>query len=129
VDLHLYHCLPFGGNVSHELNLKEIQKEWHGSYKAYGIGLLLSLVLTGISFFLVIEEVFSETLLPHFLMGLALVQAVVQLIFFLHLGQEAKPRWETLSFYFMLLILFIVVGGTLWIIYDLNVRVMSPMMR
>jgi cytochrome o ubiquinol oxidase subunit IV len=61
-------------------------------------------------------------------MGLALVQGVVQLIFFLHLSQEARPRWETLSFYFMLLILFIVMGGTLWIIYDLNERVMSSMM-
>lgn len=114
--------------MSHEPSLKEIQKEWHGSYKAYAIGLVLSLILTAVSFSMVITEAFSETLLPHILLGLALVQAIVQLIFFLHLGQEAKPRWETLSFYFMLLILLIVVGGTLWIIYDLNVRVMSHMM-
>lgn len=101
---------------SHEPSLKEIQKEWHGSYKAYAIGLVLSLALTGASFLL-----FHHT---YLLMGLALIQAVVQLIFFLHLGQEAKPKWETLSFYFMVLILLIVVVGTLWIIYDLDKRVM-----
>lgn len=106
--------------MSHEPSLKEIQKEWHGSYKTYAIGLVLSLILTGASFLLVI----LGTHYPYLLMGLALIQAAVQLIFFLHLGQEAKPRWETLSFYFMVLILLIVVVGTLWIIYDLNARIM-----
>lgn len=111
--------------MHHEPSLKEIQKQWHGSYKAYAIGMLLSLLLTCMSFSLVVFQIASP-LFPLF--GLAIVQAIVQLIFFLHLGQEAHPRWETLSFYFMLLILFIVVLGTLWIIYDLNQRVMPHMM-
>lgn len=106
--------------MNHEPSLKEIQKEWHGSYTSYAIGLGLSLVLTGLSF-----SLFSS---HYALMGLALVQGLIQLIFFLHLGQEPKPRWETLSFYFMMLILLIVVIGTLWIMYDLDQRVMSNMM-
>ena len=32
------------------------------------------------------------------IVALALLQAIVQLLFFLHVGQEAKPRWETLVF-------------------------------
>jgi len=47
--------------------------------------------------------------------------------FFLHVGEEAKPRWEIISFYFMVVVLFIVVLGTLWIMFDLNTRVMSGM--
>jgi cytochrome o ubiquinol oxidase operon protein cyoD len=51
----------------------------------------------------------------------------VQLRFFLHLGQEAKPRWETMIFYFMVLVLLIIALGSLWIMHDLEERVMSNM--
>ena len=45
------------------------------------------------------------------------------------MGQEAKPRWETLIFCFMVLILLIIVIGSLWIMNDLNERVMPEMTR
>lgn len=107
-----------------ELSLKEIQKEYHGTLKSYLIGFLVSLLLTGGSFFLVLTRLLSENFLIYSIIGLAITQAIIQLLFFLHVGQEAKPRWETLIFYFMLLVLFIVVIGSLWIMFDLNHRVM-----
>jgi cytochrome o ubiquinol oxidase subunit IV len=110
-----------------DLSLKEMKKEWHGSLKSYVIGFILALLLTGASFGLVIFKVFSGELLIYAITALALVQAVIQLLFFLHLGQEAKPRWETVIFYFMVLVLFIIAGGSLWIMKDLNDRVMSNM--
>ncbi len=76
---------------------------------------------------LVITQVLSGPIFLFAIVGLALVQAIFQLLFFLHLGQEAKPRWEMLVFYFMLLVLFIVVIGSLWIMNDLNNRVMPEM--
>lgn len=110
-----------------ELSLSEIQKEYHGTWKAYYIGFIASLFLTALSFSLAITGLFSGHVLIYTLIFLALVQAVVQLRFFLHLGQEPKPRWETMIFYFMVLVLLIIALGSLWIMHDLNDRVMSQM--
>lgn len=110
-----------------ELGLRQMKKEWHGSFKAYAIGFIASLVLTSVSFLLVITETFTGTTLVHTLIALALLQAFFQLMFFLHVGQEAKPRWETLIFCLMFLILLIIVIGSLWIMHDLNNRTMPDM--
>ncbi len=111
----------------HDLSLKETKKEWHGTLKAYVVGFVGSIVLTMCSFLLVIARPFSGPLLIYTITGLALAQAIFQLLFFLHLGQEAKPRWESFVFYFMVLVLFIIAIGSLWIMSDLNDRVMSNM--
>jgi cytochrome o ubiquinol oxidase operon protein cyoD len=109
--------------------LIEIQKKWHGSLKSYLIGFLLSALLTGASYSLVLANLLQGEALIYSLIGLAILQAAAQVIFFLHLGKEAKPYWETHMFLFMLLVLAIVVAGTLWIMYDLNHRVMSEMSK
>lgn len=108
--------------MSHELSLREIKKEWHGSYRGYFIGFLASFILTLISFSLVITRALEGSALIYTIVCLAIIQGIVQLIFFLHVGQEPKPRWESLIFYFMVLILVIVVAGSLWIMFDLNSR-------
>lgn len=112
-----------------ELSLKEIQKEWHGTLKSYLIGFVASLLLTATSFSLVITELLSGHLLVYTLISLAVVQAIVQLLFFLHIGQEPKPRWETFIFCFTVLIVLIVVIGSLWIMYDLEYRMMPNMTK
>ena len=111
--------------MSHELSLNEIKKEWHGTLKSYVIGFFASLLLTSASFYLVVAKLLAGPALVYAIVGLALMQAVVQLLFFLHVGQEAKPRWETVVFYFMVTILIIISAGSLWIMNDLNDRVMS----
>lgn len=115
--------------MSTELSLKQIQKEYHGTFKSYVIGFIFSLLLTIVSFSLVIMKYFSNQVTIYVIAGLALMQAIVQLLLFLHVGQEAKPRWETIVFYFMVLVLVIIVLGTLWIMHDLDVRMMSEMTR
>ncbi len=115
--------------MTHDPSLKEIQKEWHGTLKAYFIGFIGSFVLTGISFALVITKRFSADILTYMLIGLAVIQAIVQLLCFLHVGvEEAKPRWTSMIFCFTALILIIIVIGTLWIMHDLNTRMMPDMM-
>lgn len=109
------------------LSLSDIQKKWHGTVRSYTIGFIASLLLTTASFLLVITRPLPEHLLIHSLIILALIQAAFQVIFFLHVGQEARPRWESISFYFMVVVLLIIALGSLWIIYDLNERVMPPM--
>lgn len=113
--------------MTEELSLKETQSEYHGTLKSYAIGFISSLILTGIAFLLVSERLLTGDLLIYSIIALALIQAAVQLLCFLHLGQEAKPRWETFIFFSMMLVLLIIVGGTLWIMHDLRIRVMSPM--
>lgn len=113
--------------MDHHLSLQEIKKEWKGTFKAYVIGFFISLILTSLSFYLVLSEEFEGKYLLYAIIGLALTQAAVQLIFFVHLGQEDKPRWETVIFLFMLLLLSIIAIGTLWIMDDLNARVMTEM--
>lgn len=113
--------------MSDELNLQETQKEWHGSLKAYLKGFIGSVLLTIASFCLVITKWLSGPNLVYTIIGLALAQAVVQLLFFLHVGEEDKPRWEMVIFYFMVAVFLIIVIGSLWIMHDLNDRVMSNM--
>ncbi|HEV8051314.1 MAG TPA: cytochrome o ubiquinol oxidase subunit IV [Parachlamydiaceae bacterium] len=110
-----------------ELSLAEMKKEWHGSLKAYAVGFFTSLILTSISFSLVVFNLLSGNTLLYTIVSLALIQAVIQLLFFLHVGQEAKPKWETAIFFLMFLILLIIVIGSLWIMYDLNARMMPDM--
>jgi cytochrome o ubiquinol oxidase subunit IV len=83
-------------------------------------GFLLTLSFTFLSYFLATDFSFS-TIQAHLLfLGIASLQAALQLLFFFHLKQEHKPHWYRMSFFFMLLILMIIVAGSLWIIYYLN---------
>ncbi len=91
----------------------------------YISGFALSLLLTGTAYVLVTRHVLEGGTLVAAIIGLALVQVLVQLFFFLHLGQETKPRWKLLVLAFMLVVLGILVFGSLWIMQNLNYN-MSP---
>lgn len=95
-----------------------------GSLKAYLIGFVLSLLLTFSSYFLVTEKLISPAHAFWVLPALALTQAFIQLIFFLHLGQEKSPYWNLQTFLYMLGVLVIIVTGTLWIMYNLDYHMM-----
>ena len=111
--------------MEEELTLTQMKHAWHGTTRSYLIGLVISFALTSLSFSLVGGSILSFWPLAIAISLSALVQAATQLRFFLHLGQEASPKWETGIFFFMLTILFIIAGGTLWIMYDLDQRTMS----
>jgi len=113
--------------MSEDLSLKEMQKTWHGSQKAYAIGFIVSLLLTAASFTIVGLKLLPPSIAIYVVSALAFCQAVIQLIYFLHLGQEDRPQWESLVFYFMILVLLIIVIGSLWVMYDLNARMMPHM--
>ena len=95
-----------------------------GSFKSNLLGFILSLVLTLAAYFLVDRHLLSGEYLVFTLIGLALLQAFAQLVLFLHLGQESRPRWKFLTFLFMALVLGILVLGSMWIMYHLNYRQM-----
>ena len=96
-----------------------------GTLRAYVTGFVLSVTFTLIAYFAVVQHAFSGNVLIGALLGLAIIQFVVQLFYFLHVGRETKPRWRLLTLFLMLIFVLIVVLGSIWIMYNLNYR-MSP---
>ncbi len=102
-----------------------------GSLRTYVSGFILSIILTLTAFAFVYLHVHSEhgTFSHHLLIPLIVVLAVaqlfVQLRFFLHVGRESKPRWNLMALIFAVIVVLIVVIGSLWIMSNLNYRMMS----
>lgn len=88
--------------------------------KSYLIGFGLSLGLTLLAYVAVTNDWFARRGLLAFISCLALAQFFVQMVFFLHLGKESRPRWKLAVFGFMTLIVMIVVVGSLWIMANLD---------
>lgn len=101
------------------------QDEMRRTLLGYSIGFITSLVLTFGAYILASGQVVTGTELIIVLGGLALIQMLVQLVFFLHMADESRPRFRLVSFGFMTIILAIVVGGSLWIMYHLNYNMMN----
>ena len=97
-----------------------------GSVVSYTAGYVLSLLLTFASYMLVRRHLLSRNMLIGEIIGLAVLQLLVQLRFFLHLGREKSPRWKLAVFGFMLMIVGILVIGSLWIMKNLNYHQMTP---
>ena len=104
----------------------------HGTLARYVVGYVASLVLTMSAYLLVMfyrscnYDLLTYGIAVPVLAGLALVQVLVQLVCFLHVGQETRPRWKLGVFLFMIAIVIIVVLGSLWIMSNLNDHMMSP---
>lgn len=88
--------------------------------KTYIIGFAASVVLTLAAYLLVTKDVFSYWALVLTILVLAVVQLFVQLYFFLHLGQERKPRLKLTAFIFAGIVVVIVVYGSVWIMQNLD---------
>lgn len=111
-------------NLSHKKSSVTSNHE-HGTTKSYVIGFLLSLIFTFIPYYLVINQtVWGKTLLATIL-GFAVVQMVIQITFFLHLGRGPKPNWNLFFFISTVGIILLVVGGSIMIINNLHYN-MSP---
>ena len=98
------------------------------SAKSYTLGFILSIIFTIIPFGLVRESTFSNLTIILVVFGCAIVQLFIQLIFFMHLNTESKPRLNSGSLLFTIALLLIVVIGTIWIMASLAYR-MHPMMN
>ena len=95
-------------------------RELDGTFETYTYGFVYSIMLTLTAYLIVTHHLFNNTLAMLLIAGLAFCQLVVQLLLFLHLGREAKPRWKLAVFGFMVVIVLILVGGSLWIMKHLT---------
>jgi len=92
--------------------------------RSYVIGFALAVVLTAIPFAIV-----AFGLMPAFpalvvIAVLAVIQVFVHLFYFLHLNPRTAPRENLLALAFAAVLIFIMIGGSLWIMFDLNYRMM-----
>jgi cytochrome o ubiquinol oxidase operon protein cyoD len=103
----------------------------HGSRKSYLIGFFLSVLLTAIPFYLVMSGIVeNKQATGVLLVAMAAVQIVVHMVFFLHMNGKAENGWTMMSLIFTVVIVGIVLSGSLWVMYHLNVNMMlSPDMN
>jgi cytochrome o ubiquinol oxidase operon protein cyoD len=106
-------------------NAENTHKREHGTTTSYVIGFILSLVFTIIPYYLVVEHVVSGNALLATILGFAVLQMIIQLVFFLHLGREKKPHWQSWFLIATVGAIFVVVGGSLWIMNHLHYN-MTP---
>jgi len=96
-----------------------------GSLISYATGFGLSIILTAMAFSLVI--VGSDLPRPAILLGIFAAaggQMLVHLHFFLHLNRSSAARWNVLALLATLLVMALFIGLTLWIMSNLNYRMM-----
>lgn len=96
----------------------------HGTYRSYLTGFIISAVLTIIPFAMVMMGDFSDTLTIAVIVGFAITQIVVQMIYFLHLHPKSEGGWNLLAFLFTAIILVIVISGSLWVMHHLDSNMM-----
>jgi cytochrome o ubiquinol oxidase subunit IV len=90
----------------------------------YVIGLGLSVLLTATSFFIAGTDLVWQPSIPVALVVLAIAQMGVHLVFFLHLTTGPDNTNNVMALAFGLLIVFLVVGGSVWIMSHLNQNMM-----
>jgi cytochrome o ubiquinol oxidase subunit IV len=90
------------------------------------IGLALSVLLTAASFYVVYTQLIWGPAIPVALVVLAVAQIGVHLVFFLHITTAPDNTNNVLALAFGVLIVALVIGGSLWIMDNLN-RNMLPM--
>lgn len=102
-------------------NLNSISSiESKKTLKSYVTGFVLSIVLTLIPYFLVTNHLLNPVLLVTTIIIFAFLQLLTQMIFFLHMKQESKPRLNLIIFISFFSIILIVVVASIWIMQHLN---------
>lgn len=92
----------------------------HGSVKEYVIGLILSIVLTVIPFYLVISGIWGDTATVVAIIVTAIAQVFVQMIFFLHMNGSSEQTWVTMSAIYTVSIVVLIIIGSIWIFEHLG---------
>jgi cytochrome o ubiquinol oxidase operon protein cyoD len=86
----------------------------------YVVGLGLAVLLTATSFFVAGTDLVWQPSIPVAIVVLAIAQMGVHLVFFLHITTGPDNTNNVLALGFGLLIVFLVIGGSLWIMANLN---------
>jgi len=101
------------------------EQETTANYLSYTAGLGLAILLTIASFVVSQTNLLWPPGIPVGLVVLAFAQIGVHLVFFLHLGSGPDHTNNILALAFGVLIVFLVIAGSIWIITNLNWNMMD----
>jgi cytochrome o ubiquinol oxidase subunit IV len=104
----------------------EVEERTRSDVGIYTIGLALAVILTATSFWVANTSLLWAPGIPLGLAVLAIAQIGVHLVFFLHITTGADNTNNVLALAFGILIVFLVVVGSLWIMTNLNDNMMPP---
>ena len=90
----------------------------------YLTGFILAVILTAIPFALVWGGLLTGPAVYAVIAVAAVIQVLVHLVFFLHLDLKSTPGENLFFLGFAAVLIFIMVGGSLWIMFDLHYRMM-----
>jgi len=94
----------------------------------YMLGFVLSVILTLLAFGAVMlnwMDGWSISSRVLFLLGLAVIQMLVQIVFFLHLNEGPDARWNIVSMWVAVVCVFIIIAGTWLTMQNLNYNMMG----
>ncbi len=97
---------------------------YHATVKGYVVGFILSVVLTAIPFWLVMNKVLPSNLTAFVILGFAAVQIVVHMVYFLHMNAKVEGGWSMLALIFTAALVIIMLAGSIWVMYHLNTNMM-----
>jgi cytochrome o ubiquinol oxidase operon protein cyoD len=99
-------------------------EESTANFLSYTAGLGLAILLTIVSFVVAQTHLLWPPGIPVGLIVLAFAQIGVHLVFFLHLGSGSDNTNNILALAFGMLIVFLVITGSIWIVANLNANMM-----
>ena len=92
-------------------------------YMSYVVGFVLSVAATLLAYTFVVHHLWPKEMLILIVLGIAVVQLVVQVVFFLHIGRGS--HWRLITFIFAMVVILIVVVGSIWIMDNMNYNMMN----
>ena len=97
--------------------------------RPYMVGVVLAVMLTAIPFGLVAARTLQPIQIFVAIGAAAITQVFVHLRYFMHLDLKPLSQNKLIALCFAAVVLFILVGGTLWIMFDVNYRTMLAAVR
>jgi cytochrome o ubiquinol oxidase operon protein cyoD len=103
----------------------------HSTLKGYMTGFVLAVILTAIPFWLVMRghDAAQSNTTALIILGFAVVQIVVHMIYFLHMNTKSEGGWTMLALIFTLVLVVITLSGSIWVMYHLNHNMMPATMH
>src|SRR6202012_3522504 len=116
-DQHLQHAVDLAPGDEEEVRIGP-------RLLGYCLGFALAILLTATAFFIAGTDLVWQSSIPVALVVLAIAQMGVHLVFFLHITTGSDNTNNVLALAFGVLIVIFLMGGSLWIMANLNHNMM-----
>ncbi|CUR53457.1 Cytochrome bo(3) ubiquinol oxidase subunit 4 [Serratia symbiotica] len=104
----------FNKNFNHKVN--------SNNFFSYFVGFILSIVFTVIPFLIVKNHNISHIIVFLVIISMAILQIIVHLFYFLHINFSFEDRWNLIALLFTIIVISIILIGSFWIMYHLNMN-------